>query len=83
MSKSTFLAGLGRQLLLFLLYAFAGVVCTGIAGFIYLGVSGKPDLKPWHTATLQEEFTSANRAHVDGVAAYSALEDRLFAELQR
>ena len=82
-SRPAFLASLGRHALLFLLYGAAALVCAGVAGFIYLGVSGKPDLKPWHTATLREEFTAAQRARVDSVAAYRALEDRLFAELQR
>jgi alpha-beta hydrolase superfamily lysophospholipase len=72
----------GRHVLLFLLYGVAGVVCAGVAGFIYLGVSGKPDLKPWHTATLRAEFSSADRARVDSVAAYRAMENALFAELQ-
>lgn len=78
-----FLAGLGRHALRFLLYGIAGVVCTAVAAFIYLGVGGRPELKPWHTATLREEFTAAHGAGVDGVAAYRALEDRLFAEVQR
>ena len=82
-TKPAFLATFSRHALLFLLYGAAGVVFAGIAGFIYLGVSGKPELKPWHTATLREEFTRADSARVDGVAAYRALEDRLFEELRR
>ena len=75
--------GLARHALLFLLYGFVGIVCAGVAGFIYTGISGKPDLQPWHTATLKEEFKAADRTRVDTVAAYQALEDRLFAELER
>ena len=35
--RPAFLASLGRQALFFLLYGISGVVCAGIAGFIYLG----------------------------------------------
>lgn len=79
----TFYASLGRHFVLFLLYGTAGIVLAGIAAFVWLGVAGKPDLKPWHTAKLGEEFTQADSARVGSVAAYRQLEDRLFAELDR
>src|SRR4249920_2647238 len=72
-----------RHVLLFLLYAVIGAVLAGVAGFVWLGVSGKPDLKPWHTAALHEEFTRADGARVNTLDAYRKLEDRLFEELQR
>ena len=77
------LAVLARHLLLFGLYGFAGVALTLVAAFIWLGVSGKPDLKPWHTAALTEEFTRADTSRVSSLADYRKLEDRLFEELQR
>jgi alpha-beta hydrolase superfamily lysophospholipase len=77
------LARLGKHLLLFALYGMAGAALVGIAGFIWLGVSGKPDLKPWHTAALKEEFTRADASRVSSLEDYRKLEDRLFEELQR
>lgn len=72
-----------RHSFLFLLYGIAGAALAGFAGFIWLGVSGKPDLKPWHTATLNEEFTRDASARVNTLDAYAQLEERLFDELRR
>jgi alpha-beta hydrolase superfamily lysophospholipase len=58
-------------------------VLTGIAGFIWLGVSGKPELKAWHTARLTEEFTTADSSQIRTLDDYRKLEDRLFAQLDR
>jgi alpha-beta hydrolase superfamily lysophospholipase len=71
-----------RHVLLFLLYAVVGAVLAGIVGFVWLGVRGKPDLKPWHTAALHEEFTRADSERVNTLEAYRKLEDRLFEELR-
>ena len=65
--------------------------CTGssapcwpaVAGFIWLGVSGKPELKSGIRRTLHEEFTRAASGRVTTLDAYRKLEERLFAELQR
>jgi hypothetical protein len=46
-------------------------------------VSGKPDLKPWHTARLDDEFTRAASGCVDTLAEYQQLETRLFGQLER
>lgn len=75
------LSGLGRHALLFVVYGLAGAVLTGIAGFIWLGVSGKPELKPWHTAALTEEFTAPDTTRIRTLDDYRKLEDRLFAQL--
>lgn len=77
------LSGAGRHALLFLVYGLTGAVLTAVAGFIWLGVSGKPDLKPWHTARLTEEFTAADSAQILTLDDYLKLEDRLFAQLDR
>ncbi len=71
-----------RHILIFLLYAAIGAVLAGVVVFVWLGVSGKPDLKPWHTATLRAEFTAADSARVNTIEAYRKLEDRLFEELK-
>src|SRR5262245_41624789 len=72
-----------RHSLLFVLYALIGILLAGIAGFIWLGVRGKPELQAWHTAHLQEEFTEASADRVRTLADYQALEGRLFAELSQ
>jgi hypothetical protein len=71
-----------RHLLLFVLYALIGALLAGVVVFVWLGVSGKPDLKPWHTAALHADFTRANSARVNTLDAYRKLEDRLFEELR-
>jgi alpha-beta hydrolase superfamily lysophospholipase len=45
------------------------------------GCSGQ-GLQPWHTETLQEEFTAAKAAAVPTFEDYRRLEERLFAELE-
>ncbi len=71
-----------RHVLLFILYATIGAVLAAVAGFVWLGVSGKPELKPWHTASLHEEFTRADSERITTLDAYRKLEERLFAELK-
>ncbi len=74
---------LAKHLQFFLLYGVAGALLTLVVGVIWLGVSRVPDLKPWHTALLTEEFTRADTLRVPDLPAYFALEDRLFAQLHR
>ena len=71
-----------RHILIFLLYAAIGAVLAGVVVFVWLGVNGKPDLKPWHTATLRAEFRAADSGRVNTIEAYRKLEDRLFEELK-
>ena len=49
--------------------------------FLVAGCRGAT-LEPWHSHTLAEEYSSANRAEVSSFEDYLRLEDRLFAELQ-
>jgi len=61
-----------------LLYGVVG----GSVVVVIVGVhilDGRPDLKVWHTAHLDEEFTEDSPAK--SFADYLALEDRLFAQL--
>ncbi len=60
-----------------------GVACTLLAlTAVYAAyLRGLPDLKPWHTAELDAEFTAGDAGRVKTLAAYRALEERLFASL--
>lgn len=61
-------------------YAVAGVLLAVVAAAVaYL--EARPDLDVWHTTALDEEFR-AGRDEVD-FTGYLALEERLFAELDR
>ena len=44
---------------------------------------GMPDLHPWHTVTLDNEFTASDATSGTTLEDYLAREDRLFAELDR
>ncbi len=61
-----------------LAYAVAGVICTLLVVGI-IALNNKPELKLWHTADLDEEFTA--ESSIKSFADYLALEDRLFAQL--
>ena len=59
-----------------------------LAGFalavvaFYSHVLGEvPDLKPWHRASLEQEFSAARASDVKTLPDYLALEERVFAEL--
>ena len=75
--------GVIRHIILFLVYAAVGIVLAGVTAFILYGVKGKPDLSPWHTAPLREEFTREASGRIKTLADYRRLEDRLFEELRR
>ncbi len=62
------------------------VVTYGVVGALLMGVSvfvvvleRRPDLEPWHTVHLDEEFTT--KSGLTSFDEYRALEDRLFAQL--
>ena len=61
-----------------LLYGLVGGLIVLIVGAV-LQLDSRPDLKVWHTADLDSEFTAASP--VASFADYVALEDRLFRQL--
>jgi alpha-beta hydrolase superfamily lysophospholipase len=63
-------------------WALVGALIVGVALYVRFLRSG-PELEPWHTARLDQEFTVARAADVRNLADYRALETRLFAELER
>ncbi len=60
------------------LYALGGAIVVLLIGFV-LYLENRPDLKIWHTAELDEEFTT--KSDVNSFEEYLALEDRLFDQL--
>lgn len=46
-------------------------------------MENRPDLFPWHTIKLQQEFTVERAAEISTFTDYLAMEDRLFDELQQ
>ena len=60
--------------------ALAGAVITLLSVGIYT-LNQKPDLKVWHTAHLDEEFTV--KSEVTSFSDYLTLENRLFTQLEK
>lgn len=56
---------------------------TAIAWVLVGAGCGPSPLQPWHTARLSEEFTAEKTDEIRTFDDYRALEDRLFAELDR
>ena len=76
------LKALGRQLALFLVYGVVAVFGTVFLGYVYF-LHRQPPLKPWHTATLSQEFRASDAAQVPDFPAYLAREEALFEEVKR
>lgn len=68
------------RLLKALVYGLVGAMAMLLLLAIYL-MNQKEDLKVWHTVELDEEFTVSSK--VKDFAGYLALEQRLFAQLDR
>ena len=60
-------------------YGAIGVVLTLLVVAV-MHLNGRPDLSPWHTVHLDEEFTEKSR--VSTFTEYLALEERLFQQLE-
>mgnify|MGYP000633953780 CR=1 FL=1 len=73
-----FLFGAARHLSLAILYGAAGAIIVLVAGFV-VQLESRPDLKVWHEAELDLEFTVENP--VLSFPGYVALEERLFAQV--
>ena len=72
------MVGTIRQVLRTLFYGVIGAtIVLIILAVLYL--DKRPDLKVWHTADLDEEFT--HKSNIKTFKEYLALEDRLFAQL--
>jgi hypothetical protein len=71
-----------RNLSVAILSGVAGAMVAGFAGAVYI-VSNNPDLEVWHTATLDEEFSTQRSDEIPDFEAYRRLEEELFAQLER
>jgi hypothetical protein len=74
-----------RRLLLPLLKIAAALLAgfaLAVVGFYHHLLGELPDLKPWHRASFEQEFSLARAGDVKTLADYLALEDRVFAELR-
>ena len=69
-----------KHLLLFAAYGSIGVLLAAVVALV-LVLGSRPDLEPWHTADLDEEFDRWSR--LETLGEYLALEDRVFAQLER
>ena len=66
---------------LFILYgAIFSFVLVVIVFVNYL--ESRPELRPWHTAELDEEFRASKKADIKNLVDYKKLEERLYQQLQ-
>lgn len=67
-----------RRALVFLVHSMLGAAIVLVVVFVVY-LDSQPDLAAWHTADLDEEFTT--RSNIDSFSDYLALEERLFRQL--
>lgn len=70
-----------KRLVLMALYTVLGSVLGAVSLYIYT-MNDRPDLHPWHTEKLDEEFTAKKSNEVTTFEGYLALEDRVFTQMQ-
>lgn len=70
-----------KKILSITTYTFFGTLLGAIILYIYL-MQSRPDLHPWHTISLKEEFTTKSASKVKSFPEYLAQEESLFDELQ-
>ncbi len=75
------MSGLLRVLRGLAVSSLLGLLLIGAAGWLYFTLAG-PEPQVWHRTLLKQEFTVEREAEVNSIAAYQALEDRLFQELR-
>ena len=63
-------------------YGLLGSFLVLVGGYAYL-LESRPDLKIWHNAELDAEFSAEKAAQIRDLDDYRALEDRLFAQLEK
>lgn len=71
-----------RHVLFALTYGVFIAALIGLGAYIYL-LETRPDLKVWHTAELDQEFTADQLEDMPNLAAYLELEDRLMQQVKK
>lgn len=74
------LKALFKHVLLACGYGLLGVLVLAVGGYVYL-LENRPDLKVWHTARLDAEFTAQQANEITTLDAYLEIEDRVMREL--
>ena len=75
-----------RRLVRWLLYAVAigaSVLATIVLVFAAQARLRLPELRAWHTVSLEQEFRAGRAGAPESFGEYLALEERLFGELER
>jgi len=75
-----FAAGTAKRLVRFAIYGTVAIVLALVVTVVLI-LNSKADLNIWHTAHLDQEFTV--ESEIDTFEEYLALEDRLFAQLDK
>ncbi|WP_455208513.1 alpha/beta hydrolase [Kaarinaea lacus] len=70
-----------KHIFLFILYSAIGSFLALLIVFVSQ-LQNRPDLRPWHTSVLDEEFTVSQSTNIKNLADYQQLEQRLFEQLQ-
>jgi len=70
-----------RKILSIASYTLLGSLLGAVIFYIYI-MQNRPELYPWHTIRLQQEFTTRQLSEINSFSDYLALENRLFDELQ-
>ena len=70
-----------KHLLFALGYGLSTSLLIFIAVYIYI-LENRPDLKPWHQAKLDAEFSVQRSQDIKTLDDYRQLEDSLFQQLQ-
>ncbi len=70
-----------RKILIAIVYTLLGSVLGTLILYVYM-MQDRPELYPWHTTQLQQEFTTEQLSEINSFSDYLSLENRLFDELQ-
>jgi alpha-beta hydrolase superfamily lysophospholipase len=71
-----------KKFIAFLLCAATGSIATLIGVYIW-SLQARPELKPWHRATLDAEFRAEDAAAVRSLDDYLRTEEKVFEQLRR
>ncbi len=70
-----------RKVLYLAVSGLVGAAAVGVAVYIYI-LESRPDLRLWHLAELESEYSARRNKDMESLDAYRRLEDRLYQELE-